>query len=331
MASTPHDALFKAVFGQPEHARGALRAIVPTALAEKLDWRTLTLRPGSFVDAALTHQHADLLYSATLRDGTSALLYFLFEHQSAPPTESLMALRLLRYQERIWSRWCAEHARAKTLPVILPIVLYHGAARWTEPHSFEALLELPAELRPVLEPQLVRFTYLLYDLSQISDDELREGAHRTALAKLATLCFKHARTGSDIVQLLARWMKVVREVSGAPNGLEALAQVLRYILEVSEQATPAALQALLEREIGPQIKETLVTVGQQFIEQGLKQGIQQGIQHLLLRQLRQRFGTEVDARVEQRVTAASSEQLEIWAIRVLSSPTLAEVFAATGT
>jgi predicted transposase YdaD len=44
MISNPHDAIFKAVLGQPEHARGALRAIVPAALAEALDWQTLTLR-----------------------------------------------------------------------------------------------------------------------------------------------------------------------------------------------------------------------------------------------------------------------------------------------
>ena len=57
MSSTPHDALFKAMLGQPEHARGTLRAIVPPMLAQVLDWQTLMLRPGSFVDAAFTHQH----------------------------------------------------------------------------------------------------------------------------------------------------------------------------------------------------------------------------------------------------------------------------------
>jgi len=41
-----------------------LRAVVPAAVAEKLDWSTLTLRPGSFVDLALKEQHTDLLYSA---------------------------------------------------------------------------------------------------------------------------------------------------------------------------------------------------------------------------------------------------------------------------
>ncbi len=48
MSSTPHDAPFKAVFGQPEHARGTLRSIVPSALAEALDRHALALGPGSF-------------------------------------------------------------------------------------------------------------------------------------------------------------------------------------------------------------------------------------------------------------------------------------------
>jgi predicted transposase/invertase (TIGR01784 family) len=61
----PHDALFKSVFGEPEHARGVLRSVVPSALGEVLDWSTLTLRPGSFVDEALRPRHTDLLFSAT--------------------------------------------------------------------------------------------------------------------------------------------------------------------------------------------------------------------------------------------------------------------------
>ena len=113
MIPTPHDALFKAVLGQPEHARGMLRAVVPPVLAEAVDWQTLTLRPGSFVDAALTHQHTDLLYSAIWRERGEALVYLLFEHQSAPPTEGLMAYRLLRYQDRIWERWRADHPKRR--------------------------------------------------------------------------------------------------------------------------------------------------------------------------------------------------------------------------
>jgi predicted transposase YdaD len=74
-----------------------------------------------------------------------------------------------------------------------------------------------------------------------------------------------------------------------------------------------------------------VTPGQQIFEQGKKEGRQegrqQGLQELLLRLLRQRFGVEVSTHVEQRVAAASVEQIEAWSMRVLSATTLAEVLA----
>lgn len=332
MIPNPHDAIFKAILGKPEHARGALRAIVPAALAEALDWSKLTLQPGNFVDLALKEQFTDLLYSATWAGGGEVLVYFLFEHFSAPPKpDGLLAYRLLRYQVRIWEDWHARHPKAKTLPMIIPVVLYHGPTPWSEPRSFDSLLDVPAGVRPAVAPYLLQFTYLLNDLSEISDDELRNGA-MTALAKLVVMCFKHARTGEASIKILTRWMDVVREVVRAPNGLKALAQVLCYILEVNHHVRSEDLKQLLEREIGPEAKEAIVTAGQQLIEQGRQQGIEQGIQQerqrfreMLLRLLRQRFGDGVDTQVERRVASAPVEQIETWTARVLSAATLAEL------
>jgi Domain of unknown function (DUF4351) len=74
-----------------------------------------------------------------------------------------------------------------------------------------------------------------------------------------------------------------------------------------------------------------MTAGQQIFEQGLKQGLEQGrrqgFQESLLRLLRQRFGGAVTAPVEQRIAAASLEQIDAWSGRVLSAATLAELFA----
>ncbi|HEX8108801.1 MAG TPA: DUF4351 domain-containing protein [Kofleriaceae bacterium] len=65
----------------------------------------------------------------------------------------------------------------------------------------------------------------------------------------------------------------------------------------------------------------------QGLEQGVKQGLEQGERKLLLRQLRRRFGAEVDGEIERRVAAASAEQVEVWAERVLSAATLTELLA----
>ena len=181
-------------------------------------------------------------------------------------------------------------------------------------------------MRPAVEPYLVRFAYLFHDLSKISDDELRQGAMRTALSRLVSMCFKYARTRTDFIEILRDWMDVAREVARAPNGLAALAQVVRYILEVNEHVEPEALQALLEREVGPETKDTIVTAAQRYIEQGRQEGRQQ-FQEVLLQLLRQRFGNEVDAQVERRVATASSEQVATWTRRVLSAATLPELLA----
>lgn len=66
MSGNPHDALFKRTFGQPEHAAGKLRAILPPALVAALDLSTLRLAPGSFIDEALADCHSDLLYEVNL-------------------------------------------------------------------------------------------------------------------------------------------------------------------------------------------------------------------------------------------------------------------------
>jgi hypothetical protein len=333
MVPNPHDTLFKVVFSQLEHARGMLQTVVPPALAALIDWSTLSLEPNSFVDAALRWQYTDLLFSAAWLDAGSSLVYFLFEHQSTLPDGGLMAFRLLRYQVQIWETWRADHKDAKALPPVVPIVMYHGSAPWSAPRAFAELLDAPAGRRSVVAPYTAQLSYMLHDLAEVSDDELRAAPRMTALGKLAVLCLKHARVRADFLEIFTGWMEVVREVARAPTGLKALAQVIRYILLVHQPGQRAPLEvlmALMEREVGSQAKEAIMTIGEQLIEQGVLQGRQeerQRFQGSLLRLLRQRFGNEVDAHVERRVAAGSGEQLEAWIARVLSAATLAELLA----
>jgi len=75
------------------------------------------------------------------------------------------------------------------------------------------------------------------------------------------------------------------------------------------------------------VKQGLEEGVKQGLEEGVKQGLQQGERKLLLRQLRRRFGAKVDRGIERRVAEASAGQVEVWADRVLSAATLAEVLA----
>jgi predicted transposase/invertase (TIGR01784 family) len=326
VSSTPHNALFKAVFVHPEHAHGALRSVMPAAVAEAIDWATLAPSPGDFVDAVLRERFTDLRFTVAWRGGGDALVYVLFEHQST--CDDLMAFRLLRYLVRIWDHWLSEHPHAKTLPMIVPVVLYHGDRLWSAPVAFDELLAIPNAVRAAVAPHTLRLTYLLDDLSEVSDDELRARARMTALSRLVAACFKHGRTRADLVSVLGGWAQVIRDVATAPNGLEALALVMRYILPVNDHVEPEELQAFLERVAGPEAKDTIMTAGERLIQQGEARGLQKGEKAFLLRLLHKRFGNQVDEAVERRVEAASSDEMAMWAERLLSGATLAELMAS---
>jgi hypothetical protein len=60
-SSTPHDALFKATFSNEVDAAAALQGILNPAIVKLVDWQSLTLCPGSFVDDSLAQAHSDLL------------------------------------------------------------------------------------------------------------------------------------------------------------------------------------------------------------------------------------------------------------------------------
>ncbi|HSS00785.1 MAG TPA: Rpn family recombination-promoting nuclease/putative transposase [Kofleriaceae bacterium] len=265
--------------------------------------------------------------TATVRGTTSWVCSALQPVRDVMSTsDGWMAFRLLGYLVRIWERWLADHPRAHALPVIVPVVLYHGAQPWSAPLALDALLDIPEAVRPAITPHVLRFAYLVDDLSEVPDEQLRSRA-KTALGRLVEACFKHARTRADLLDVLSGWADVVREVVRAPRGLQALALVIRYILLVNDHVEPETLQAFLERVAGPEARDAVMTAGEKLIQQGEERGFQQGERALLLKLLRKRFGSQVDDATERHLETASTEQIAIWAERVLSVATLTELLA----
>lgn len=325
MSTGPHDSVFRAIFEQLEHARGALRSMVPGWVAEALDWSSLARESGSFIDPDLVGRQSDLLFQLGWRDGGAALVYMLFEHQST--SDRFMAFRLLRYMIRIWERWMRDFPTAKRLPVIVPVVLYHGEEAWSAPLTLEALLDVPATEQAWVHAWPLQFRYVLDDLSEITDQQLRKRA-MTALGRFALGCLKHARTDADLIEILEGWADVICEAFATPQAVEALRLVMRYILRVNDHVKRETLGPFMGRVAGPEAEDIVMTAGDELIQEGIEKGIEKGERRMLLRFLRMRFGGAVDAAIESRVAAASERRIDRWVERMQSpSLSLAEVLA----
>ncbi|MCK6592237.1 MAG: Rpn family recombination-promoting nuclease/putative transposase [Polyangiaceae bacterium] len=302
MPSNVHDLLFRGTFSQPEHAASILRLLLPPALVARLDWSTLA--------------HCQ--------------------------SEPFMAMRLLRYEVRIWEAWLKDHPAAKRVPAILPVVLHHSPKGWTAEVSFEALLDIEPELFETLAPYVPRFRFILDDISAASDEALR-GRAMSALGRLVLWCLRNARTPENLVWGLKGWVDLVREVRRAPNGAAALQMIFRYIYMVNERFDTKELVGLLEQAVGEEGKAEMTSVADKLREEGrlegerkgrreghmdgVAEGLLRGQRNILLKQLRARFGELPEAAVA-RVNAAELGQLDTWAERILSAQTLADAIGS---
>ena len=131
---------------------------------------------------------------------------------------------------------------------------------------------------------------------------------------------------------MSQWMGLVREVRQAPNGMAALVTIWRYVLLVGDRFGPEDLVERLLTAAGEDGKEEIVTAGEQLIERGRKEGLKEGRkeglhegqQKTLLKLLQARFGALPDSALA-RVSAAGSAELDLWAERILTAPTLEDL------
>ncbi len=312
MATSIHDGLFKSTFSQIEHATGELQAILPPGLSAQIDFATLELHSGTYVDDDLSQRYSDLLFAAAV-GGKKALLYVLFEHQST--VDPLMLFRPLAYMVRIWEAHLKSEPEAKRLPAIIPVVLHHSRSGWTAKVAFEELIDADATLLAEIAPYVPHFRCVLDDLGEVSEEGLRARA-MSALVRLALWCLKYSRDPVELVAQLGRWGELWRQVKRAPDGVAALGTIFGYICAVDETYGPEELRRLVASEVGKDVEEAIVTTADILRAEGQRE--------MLLKQLGKRFGVlPTDAVV--RVKMANPGELEALFDRLFTAPTLADV------
>jgi predicted transposase YdaD len=325
--SGPHDLFARYTFGHPERAAAELRAVLPPHVVSKVDWTSLRREPGSVVDPELRETESDLLFSARLHTGHPLLLYVLLEHQST--VDGWMALRMLRYVVRQVERWRQEHPESALLPVIIPLVMYHGPeGAWTAPRRVEDLFDLPDEERERWGALVPRFEYLLDDLTAEREEALsvRPGP---PLVRLAWLVLRHGRS-EELARKLPDWVALFAQVQAGPEGAEHLVVLVRYLLWVGNKAVREAAGRVLNSVLDEQRAEELMrSYGEELIEQGRQQGREEGLSRgraeYILRILAAR-GVRVDEEARQRIlTCTDVATLDRWFDRSLNATTLSDV------
>jgi hypothetical protein len=150
-------------------------------------------------------------------------------------------------------------------------------------------------------------------------------------ATMALMQSVMARRSEAVVDALSRFADLVGRGLASPSGQEWFVALSYYLLRASVMAP---LADALERNVGSEAERIMRSTADRLRAEGRAEGgaegkaegITEGRAAMLLRLLTARFGEQPDA-VRLRLSAATIDQLDRWAERVLDARTVDDVFA----
>jgi predicted transposase YdaD len=284
-----HDRLFRAGLSNPAAAAAFLIDRLPPEVAARIDWATLKLEPGSFVDPDLRLSESDLLFSAKA-DGRNIAIYVLFEHQST--RDPYLPMRLLRYMVRIWHRWEQNPDNRPPYPQIVSTVLAQNGSVWNVDPTLSSLFSFTGPDDP-MRRYLPDFLYELIQLAALPFDAIRS----TPDGILTLRVLKAERSGELLTdpiwdeELLAKVL------------IDTFHLIVSYMYSRDSVDNDALFHKI--KSIGSEPHRTAaMTLAQKLRQDGIQEGIKTG----------ELKGRE-DGRMEERTDSRRQSVLEALALR----------------
>jgi predicted transposase/invertase (TIGR01784 family) len=282
----PHDKLVKSAFSDPDNARAFLQAHLPSNLVRRMDWTSLSLFSGSFIDPEFAATSSDLLFTAKI-DGHPAFLYILFEHQNQE--DPLIGLRLLTYMVRIWTDHLRNNPGATKLPAILPLVLAQDNKPWKSSTRFADLIDIPEGVGEDIKKHIPDFEFQLVELYRMPFDKIL-GTPMGILTLRALKAEKLQALLDDPV-----WDETL--LIQLPSA--SFEMLMRYILD--RDLDKPAFRRKLKTLRNPKLSKNAMSLAEQFRQEGRQEGLIFSKQQAILEALEIRF---------QRVPEGLREEIE---------------------
>jgi len=261
----PHDTFTKEVLSNIHNAVDFFRGILPEEIGALIDLSTLTQDKTTFTDETLAEYFSDLVFTCTYR-GRPMKLVLLFEHKSFIP--DFPYYQLLRYITNIWYEQMKDK---KPLPIVLPIIFYHGKRPWKR----KSLSEYLAGGTVQFQQFIPEFDYLLVDLSEFTEEEITSVLFRRTAVKLWLLVQKYIFYPLELKSNLKKIFLLGILYFSGEEGLRFLESLLRYVLFSTDIPEDTVMDSV---EVLPiEAKEKAMTTAERLINKGREEGIQKGI------------------------------------------------------
>lgn len=170
----------------------------------------------------------------------------------------------------------------KKLPIIIPLVVYHGTANWRISSNLGDMLNRYDELPEDLKVYVPNFDYLLYDVTTYSDEEIK-GMAQTKIG-LTLLRDIFSANPNDLMASVYRSVEYLNELEDKQTGMEYFETMIRYVLGAKTKLTKSHMKEMF-KQIGNTFlegSELSMSLADILREEGMEKGIEKGMQKSLV-------------------------------------------------
>ncbi|BDU51340.1 Rpn family recombination-promoting nuclease/putative transposase [Haliovirga abyssi] len=246
----PHDKYVKEILTKKDNAKSFLENYLGKDIYELINLEELEIEKDSYVTEELQEYFTDLLYKVKI-SGEESYIYFLFEHKSYP--DKLIMLQLLEYMLKIWK---SKMKQKEKLPIILPLVIYHGKKVWNIEEKFSDMLKLKDDK---LKKYIPDFQYMLYDLSKYKDSEIVGVSELKAMMKLLKYIYS-----SDLLIELPTILKLLSN-----SNIDAIKSITIYLLNTTEIDDKKLIE-LIKENVSEEGGKIAMTTAERLVEKRIE-------------------------------------------------------------
>jgi predicted transposase/invertase (TIGR01784 family) len=258
--NSPHDSTVQKFLQEIDTARSLFREYLPGEIAALLDLDTLEYMKEKYVDETLSRYYSDFLYKVNFKGNVNGFIFLLLEHKSWPAR--FTAFQALKYMVHVWDLYLANHDKAKYLPPVIPLVLYHGKSKWNLDTCFSKLFNKPGPLK-VFIPD---FQFLLLDISHEPDENIK-GIPKLRILLMTLKYIFNPKIKNKLPEII----QLFKKIKNKNTTLDYLVTLIKYLINSAGNLDKEEIEVTVSK-VFSQGGEIMATIAEKLIDQGTNKG-----------------------------------------------------------
>ncbi len=275
-----HDSFVKNILGREVYARDFIRYYLPEKITSQLDLDTLEVSSKSFVSDELKENLTDLVMTLQFKNKDLAEIYMLIEHKSN--LYHLTKLQLFGYLNEAW-----QNKRKDELPIIIPVVFYHGKRKWSDSLEFSDMFKPPEGHYLKYIP---KFEHILIEVPEVNKKKVKS----TIVLEVFNLTLEHIFY-PDRRDRIFKALELLFQGLQAEEAGEIFGVIVKYMLSATD-LTPGEVEEKVKHL--PKGADTVKTTAEVLEEQGYNKAILEKPQWVAEGELKATQETLIDQAIE---------------------------------